>query len=197
MNINFDIIFLGDSLTSGYGVSKENSWVFKLTQYLSCKSINKGCNGDTTPSMLTRYYNDVIANSPSIIFIMCGTNDLLLGRSVTSIISNIEVMIKDAININSKIIIGIPPAIIGSLANKLFSPSPFYNYAEKEIIKLKDSLIDLCKKYNLYYINFYDITLDKEDIYLDGLHLNSLGHDLMYNSALKTFNNIYNKNSQN
>ena len=35
MSNNFDIIFFGDSLTFGYGVSKQNSWVYKLTQKIS------------------------------------------------------------------------------------------------------------------------------------------------------------------
>lgn len=187
MNNNFDIIFFGDSLTFGYGVSKENSWVYKLTRKLCCTSLNKACNGDTTPSMLSRYYTDVLIHSPSKIFIMAGTNDLLIGRSVNSIIENIDLMIKDAININSDSIIGIPPKIIGEIANKLFSPSQFYEYAEKELPMLRKQLIDLCSKYNLKFIDFYNLTINENEIYLDGLHLTPSGHELMYKEALRFF----------
>ena len=113
MNNNFDIIFFGDSLTFGYGVPKQNSWVYKLTQKFSFSSLNKACNGDTTTSMLSRYYNDVLIHCPAKIFIMGGTNDLLLGRSVASIIDNLEIMIKDGININSEIIIGVRLKLLG------------------------------------------------------------------------------------
>ena len=187
MSNNFNIIFFGDSLTFGYGVPKQDSWVYKLTQEFSFSSLNKACNGDTTPSMLSRYYNDVLIHFPSKIFIMGGTNDLLLGRSVTSIIDNLELMIKDGIDINSEIIIGIPPKIIGQMANVLFSPSHLYAYAEKELLTLKDELIKLCINYGIQYINFYDLTLGKNDIYLDGIHLNSFGHELMYKEALLYF----------
>lgn len=187
MNNNLDIIFFGDSLTFGYGVAKQNSWVYKLTQKLSFSSLNKACNGDTTTSMLSRYYNDVLIHFPSKIFIMGGTNDLLLGRSAASIIDNLELMIKDALNINSEIIIGIPPKIIGEMANSLFSPSHLYNYAENELLILKNELIKLCSNYKIKFINFYDLTLDKDDIYLDGLHLTSSGHQLMYEEALTNF----------
>lgn len=191
MDNNIDIIFFGDSLTFGYGVPKENSWVYKLTQTLSCTSLNKACNGDTTPSMLSRYSSDVLIHSPSKIFIMCGTNDLLLGRSINSIVENIELMIKDAININSKVIIGLPPAIIGEMANKLFSPSSFYDYTEKELITLKNELINLCNKYNIPFINFYDLTINNKNIYLDGIHLTSQGNELMYKEALPHFKKLF------
>ena len=187
MSNHFDIIFFGDSLTFGYGVPNQNSWVYKITQEFSFSSLNKACNGDTTPSMLSRYYEHVLVHSPYKIFIMGGTNDLLLGRSVTSIIDNIELMIKDGLSINSEIIIGIPPKIIGQMANTLFSPSHLYDYAEKEILVLKNELIKLCDNYKLQFINFYDLTCDKNDIYLDGLHLTSYGHELMYKEALTYF----------
>lgn len=187
MDNHFDIIFFGDSLTYGYGVAKQESWVYKITQKLSLTSLNKACNGDTTPSMLSRYYNHVLVHCPSKIFIMGGTNDLLLGRSVASIISNIELMIKEGLSINSQVLIGIPPKIIGQMANELFSPSDLYSYAEKELLALKNELMRLCHNYNLQFINFYDLTMHKNDFYLDGLHLTSLGHDLMYNEALPYF----------
>ncbi|OOM12043.1 GDSL-type esterase/lipase family protein [Clostridium saccharobutylicum] len=187
MDNNFNIIFFGDSLTVGYGVSKENSWVYKLTEKLHFHSLNKACNGDTTPSMISRYYTDVLMYSPSKIFIMAGTNDLLLGRSVNSIIENIDLMIKDAININSKIIIGIPPKIIGQMASKIFAPSSFYDYAESELKILREQLIDLCNRYNIKFIDFYTLTINQDErIYLDGLHLNSLGHELMYKEAMNS-----------
>lgn len=187
MNNNFDVIFFGDSLTFGYGVPKQDSWVYKLTQNFSFSSLNKACNGDTTIHMLSRYYNHVLIHRPSKIFIMGGTNDLLLGRSVVSIIDNLEIMIKDGVNINSEIIIGIPPKIVGQMANALFSPSHLYAYAESELLTLKDGLIKLCINYGIQFIDFYDLTLDKNDIYLDGIHLTSLGHELMYKEALRYF----------
>jgi lysophospholipase L1-like esterase len=188
MSSKFDVIFFGDSLTFGYGVPREKSWVYKITQDFSFSSLNKACNGDTTTSMLSRYYNHVLIHLPSKIFIMGGTNDLLLGRSVFSIISNLELMIKEGLDIGSEIIIGIPPKIIGEMANRLFSPSHLYSYAEKEIVVLKNELIKLCNTYEMQFINFYDLTLNKDNIYLDGIHLTTFGHELMYQKCLATFN---------
>ncbi|NFG25347.1 GDSL family lipase [Clostridium botulinum] len=187
MSKHVDIIFLGDSLTFGYGVPKKDSWVYKIQNNINVTSLNKGCNGDTSIGMLNRYYEDVIRYTPIKIFIMCGSNDLLLGRTVKSIIENIELMIKDSLEINSNVVIGIPPSIIGAMANKLFSSSPFYTYAEENLIKLREAIINLAVNYSLSYIDFYSITLNNSDIYLDGIHLNSLGNEIMYKNAVSYF----------
>lgn len=176
-------IFIGDSLTFGYGVSKTENWIYKLQNTLNYDLINKGINGNTTVDMLIRFSKDVTLNDPNIIFIMGGTNDLLCNKSVTSIIKNIEVMIKESISINSEIILGIPPTIIGSDAYKLFSPSSSYSYCESELPKLRLELINLSGKYNLKYLDFYNLTLDNlsKDIFSDGIHLNVKGQDLLFN----------------
>lgn len=184
MNNNVDIIFFGDSLTYGYGVTKEKSWVYLTGKNLNLNYLNKGQNGDTTPSMLSRYYSNVIKYNPSKIFIMGGTNDLLCGRSALSIIENIEMMIKDAHNINAQVIIGIPPKIISSMANELFMPSTFYDYTEKNLSILRESLITLSQKYKTNLIDFYNINFT-DKLYLDGLHLSSEGNYIMYKEAVK------------
>ncbi|WP_294374828.1 GDSL-type esterase/lipase family protein [uncultured Clostridium sp.] len=183
MSYNIDIIFLGDSLTYGYGVPKEKSWVYLTAKRLNLNYLNKSQNGDTTPSMLSRYYSNVIKYNPSRIFIMGGTNDLLCGRKVLSISDNIEIMIKDGLKINAEIILGIPPKIIGSMANELFIPSSFYKYTEENLLNLKEQLICLSKKYKIKIINFYDI--DFTNFYLDGIHISTEGNNIMYNEAVK------------
>ncbi|MBB6622512.1 GDSL-type esterase/lipase family protein [Clostridium gasigenes] len=181
-------ILIGDSLTFGYGISKNENWVYKLQQSLNYNLINKGVNGNTTIDMLIRFSEDVIANNPTLIFIMGGTNDLLSNKSLSSIIKNIELMIKESLSINSKVILGIPPTIIGSDAYKLFSPSSTYDYCENELSKLREELIKLSNKYNLQYWDFYNLTLENmyTDIFNDGIHLNIKGQNLLFNYASNT-----------
>ena len=50
-----DFIFLGDSLTFGYGVKPKDNWVHKLSEYLKLNILNKGVNGNPTTDMLCRY----------------------------------------------------------------------------------------------------------------------------------------------
>lgn len=188
MNNNF--VFLGDSLTFGYGVPYNEGWVCRLSKETNLNIINKGINGDTTPSMLDRFYEDVALNNPSKIFFMGGTNDLLLGHSIESIVNNIEEIIKESLKITDEVFIGIPPYIIKEMANKLFIPSPFYSYCEESLPILRIQLINLCNSYNIKYLDLYMLTKENinKKIYIDGIHLNFLGNTLILNKALNTFN---------
>lgn len=188
--MNTTYVFLGDSLTFGYGVKPKENWVTKLKNKLNLSIYNKGVNGSTTTDMLFRFQEDVIDLNPSNLFIMGGTNDLLSNRSVTSIISNIELMIKDALSNNINIIIGIPPTIIPEVANRLFMKCDTYEYCQKSLPLLRNELIDLCNTYSLNYIDFYSTILnskDKASLYLDGIHFTPLGQDLLFEEALKIY----------
>ena len=181
-------IFLGDSLTFGYGVRKKENWLSLLNESCNIEVINEGVNGNTTTDMLYRL-SDVLTNPASNIFIMGGTNDLLSNRTIDSILLNIELIIKESLASGKKVVLGIPPDIIPGDANKLFIPSLTYNYCHDELPKLKDILIELCTKMNIPYINFYDITKNNKDnhIYLDGINFNPAGQKMLFNQSYSFF----------
>ena len=181
------VVLLGDSLTFGYGVSKKDSFAYKIGESLNNVTIlNKGINGDTTSSMLSRYFNDVIKNSPSTIFIMGGTNDLLSGRNVDYIIKNIELLIKEGLECKANIVVGIPPIILRSIAENLFMESNYYKNCEESLPILRNELINLNKKYPFKYVDLYELTKNhiNERIFLDGIHLNALGNDLIFKAIV-------------
>ena len=187
MKKKLDVIFLGDSLTFGYGVPKDNCWVTKIINYYNFNGLNKGINGDTTASMLSRFDKDVLKYNPNIIFIMGGSNDLLLCRTIPYITENIELMIQDSLSITSNVIIGIPPFIIGDMAYNLFSPFSEYKTVENNLIILREKLINSSLKYNIKYIDFYSLTSNRLEWYIDGIHLNKEGNHALFNFALSFF----------
>lgn len=178
-------ILIGDSLTFGYGVRKSENWVSKLRETTSYTLVNKGVNGNTTTDMLFRFTEDVIAKKPCGIFIMGGTNDLLCNNTVESITGNIELMIKEGLSLTDNITIGIPPCIIEAHASKLFMPSLAYKYCNDALPLLREKLIELCGTYNIKFIDFFTLTSthSKEDIFNDGIHLNSYGQKLLFEKA--------------
>lgn len=187
-----NFIFIGDSLTFGYGVNKNKSWVecYKricLNKNKDFKIINKGINGNTTTDMLNRFSEDVTNLKPCKVFIMGGTNDLLSNRSVNQIIDNVELMIKESLTYNTDIVLGIPPRIIKEDAYRLFMPSLTYDYCEESLPKLRGELINLCNKYKLKYIDFYKLSynIDHNNYYIDGIHFNEDGHRILLNEFLK------------
>ncbi|EKY27623.1 GDSL-type esterase/lipase family protein [Clostridium celatum] len=184
--MNDTYVFLGDSLTFGYGVKPKENWVNKLKQKYNLCIYNKGVNGSTTTDMLFRFQEDVLDLNPNKLFIMGGTNDLLSNRSIDSIISNIELMIKDSLCNNISVIIGIPPTIIPEVANELFMKCDTYEYCKKNLSQLRINLIALCTKYSLPYLDFYSAILsskNKLEIYSDGIHFSPKGQDILFKES--------------
>ena len=181
------MILIGDSLTFGYGVAKSKGWVYRLNKEYNLNLLNKGVNGSTSTDMLSRFTADVISKNPNSIFIMAGTNDFLTNRSLKSVLDNIELMVKEGLAITKDIIIGIPPIILKEMAYKKFMESSTYDYAIKNLVLLKEGLIDLSSKYSIRYLDFYTLTLNNldKDIFLDGIHLNENGNDVILKEFLK------------
>ena len=184
-------VFLGDSLIFGYGVSPNDNWVNKLKTNYNLDIHNKGINGSTSTDMLIRFQRDVLDISPEILFLMAGTNDLLSNRPVTSIINNIELMIKDALSNNIEVYIGIPPNIIPEMANNLFMKCDTYDYCKESLPLLRTELLNICNSYSLKFIDFYLITENAKklsNLYLDGIHFNQKGQNLLFETAKQHFN---------
>lgn len=73
------------------------------------------------------------------------------------------------------------------MAYNLFSEYLYYDSAETKLETLKNNIIDLCSTLNIKSIDFYSLTLNKPEIYLDGVHLNAKGHDLLFKTAFPYF----------
>jgi thiamine biosynthesis lipoprotein len=64
------VVFMGDSLTDGWGRGG-GSVFFPGKPY-----VNRGISGQTTPQMLLRFQQDVVALHPSAVTLLAGTNDV-------------------------------------------------------------------------------------------------------------------------
>ena len=63
------VVFMGNSITIG--------WLDKVPEFFRGKPyINRGISGQTTPQMLVRFRQDVIALRPKVVVILAGTNDI-------------------------------------------------------------------------------------------------------------------------
>ena len=64
------VVFMGDSITEGWHFDKPGG-VFAAKPY-----VNRGISGQTTPQMVLRFHQDVIALQPKVVVILAGTNDI-------------------------------------------------------------------------------------------------------------------------
>ncbi len=181
------IVCIGDSLTFGYGVNKKDRWVELSKSILKHKNIeivNKGVNGDTTSGILSRFYDDVIDENPSHVFIMCGSNDFLMGLSVDYVFKNLLLMIKDAEENSIIPIIGIQPSIISELANIHWEPYLNYSFMNSCILAYKKMVVEYCTCNHIAFVDFHSqflniIDHNENTFYIDGLHLNAKENKLM------------------
>ena len=93
------IVVLGDSLSSGYGLGAEQSWVGLLENHLDGEAygyeiVNASIAGDTSSGGLARLPGLLTAHQPAIVVIELGGNDGLRGQSVPRLKENLARMIE-------------------------------------------------------------------------------------------------------
>jgi len=187
------IVFLGDSLTEGYGLSEQNcAWVNIISKEMKCEIINEGISGDTTLGMLSRLINIIEKYSPKYVFIMGGTNDLNFNMPNNFIFANINSITRILKKYNVEAIIGIPTKMIGD--GKTIEG----DYLKELINQYSINLREFLENDGLSYIDFFKLSQDFGDSdYLDdGLHPNEKGHKKMADYFLKNLEAVigeYNK----
>ena len=80
------LVFLGDSITQGWGDTMGGS-------FPGVKVANRGISGDTTRGVLIRLQGDVLALKPSGVVLLIGTNDLEEKASPEVIAGNLKLII--------------------------------------------------------------------------------------------------------
>jgi len=91
------ILVLGDSLSAGYGLSKEEAFPSRLERALrlrghSVEVINAGVSGDTTAGGLSRL-DWALADNPDLVILELGANDALRGLPPRVAEENLDAML--------------------------------------------------------------------------------------------------------
>jgi len=94
------IVALGDSLTSGRGIGKEEAYPAVLQKRLEDDGytyhvVNAGVSGDTTARALRRY-QEALDGDVKVLIVALGANDGLRGVPVDRLKSNLSVIIEEA-----------------------------------------------------------------------------------------------------
>ena len=163
------ILFLGDSLTEGLGVSKEEAFPKVVETLIQSKLqkdiriINGGVSGSTTSDGLARlkWY---MRKKPYIIFVALGANDGLRGLNLEQSQKNLEEIIKYAQSSNAKVL----------LAGMLIPPNYGLEYSKSFETMYKE----IKNKYKLKSMPFLlDGVAGKIEFnQRDGIHPNVEGH---------------------
>ena len=93
------IVVVGDSLSSGYGIAAEQSWVAMLEDRLQAEGygyqvVNASIAGDTSAGGLARLPRLLELHDPALVVIELGGNDGLRGQPVATLRANLAKMIE-------------------------------------------------------------------------------------------------------
>jgi len=170
------VVFFGDSITDIWHLDES----FPGKPYL-----NRGIGGQTTPQMLVRFRQDVIALQPKVVVILAGTNDIA-GNTGPMRLEDIEADYASLADL----------AHANHIAVVFSSVLPVHNYTDRskdffaqrspeKILALNKWLKDYVSSHpNCLYLDYFTAMVDdkgllKKDLADDGLHPNPAGFKIM------------------
>jgi lysophospholipase L1-like esterase len=167
------VVFMGNSITIG--------WLSTMPEFFEGKPyINRGISGQTTPQMLLRFRQDVIALQPKVVVILAGTNDIAgnTGPSTLEMIAdNIKSMAELAKAHGIKVVIS--------------STLPAFDYPWKpglepagKIIALNKILKEYADQNGHVYLDYFSAMADErkglpKKYANDEVHPTRLGYEVM------------------
>ena len=168
------VVFMGNSITEGW----KKYWA---EEFAGKPYVNRGISGQTTPQMLVRFRQDVIALRPKAVVILAGTNDIAGNGGPTTleaIKSNIASMVDLATANEIRVVLGsVPPA--GE-----FPWRPSIQEPAQHIVDLNEWMRRFARERNLFYVDYHEPLADERDAMKqtfsnDGVHPNRDGYSVM------------------
>jgi lysophospholipase L1-like esterase len=167
------VVFLGDEITESWG--RGSAQFFPGKPYL-----NRGISGQTTPQMLVRFRQDVIALKPKVVVIQAGMNDIASltgpitqGMFAENIMSIVELARANDIHV---VLASLTP--ICDCYTKQTTLRP-----QGKIIGMNGWLRDYAAKSGSVYLNYYSAMAEgrnlKKELTGDGLLPNDAGYAVM------------------
>lgn len=180
----------GDSLTEGFGLRKGRYWLeIAAREIHDIKFRNFGSCGSLSSDILQKAESFLErAGSQDEIFIMGGTNDLLCGIRLSSLERNMERGISD-IAASLPLTIGIPPLVIRASVDAGWQSEFSYDANQEDYRAYISFLKELAQSLDVRMIDFSEAIPFDDDYYVDGVHPNEKGQELMAEAAIKVWGN--------
>lgn len=167
------VIFMGNSITQ--------NWIEARPEFFANRPyINRGISGQTTPQMLIRFRQDVIALQPKVVIILAGTNDIA-GNTGPSTLEMIEDNLASMAELAKE----------NGIRVVLSSVLPVYDYPWKPGLKPAEKIVTLNKWIKQYcftkgfvYLDYFSSLADERNgmkaaLTMDGVHANIDGYKVM------------------
>jgi acyl-CoA thioesterase-1 len=155
------ILVFGDSLSAGYGIAIEKSWVSLLQQELTRTQsgfsiVNASISGETTVGGRQRIAKALKQHQPSIVIVALGANDGLRGYKPADIEANLNAIITQSQRAGAKVLLvgmKLPP-----------------NYGVSYTTKFNDLFPRLAQKHHILLVPFLLEGVAANQFQPDNLH---------------------------
>jgi acyl-CoA thioesterase I len=156
-----NILVFGDSLSAGYGLEVDKSWVYLLRQELQRAQsgfsvVNASISGETTAGGKQRIAKALKQFHPQIVIIELGANDGLRGTPIRDMEANLDYVIKKSLGAGAKVLLlgmKLPP-----------------NYGEPYITQFADVYPRLANKHHILLLPFLLEGVRADQFQADNLH---------------------------
>lgn len=182
------IVAFGDSLTSGYGLSRAQSYPSLVQERLRAdgyeyRVVNEGVTGDTSAAALHRLDRS-LEGDVKIVIVELGGNDILRGQPVAETKKNL-----------GQIIERIQARKVEVLLAGLYAPDSSPPAYQKEV---REAYRELARKYKVVFIPFLlDRVAGLKLLNLeDGLHPNAEGTKIMAETVYRALRPMLKKQKQ-
>jgi len=167
------VVFMGNSITEAWAR-------FFADEFPGKPYVGRGISGQTTPQLLVRFRQDVVALSPAVVVILAGTNDIA-GNTGPSTLE----MIEDNLASMTEI------AQANHIRVVLCSVLPVFDYPWRRGIEPGPKIVALNRWIKAYaartgatYVDFHSAVADerqgmKSDLARDGVHPTEAGYKIM------------------
>jgi acyl-CoA thioesterase-1 len=103
------VVFLGDSLTAGYGLSEDEAYPAIVAKKLAAaghpiRFVNAGVSGDTSAGGLRRL-DWVLKQKPDVLVVGLGANDALRGQPIEGLETNLRAIVTKARGAGAKVLL--------------------------------------------------------------------------------------------
>lgn len=169
-------VFIGDSITEYWAAPPYGAF------FIENNFLARGISGQTTPQMLRRFRQDVIAAHPKVVVVLAGTNDIAGNTGPSSnleIEKNLASMSQMAVDAGIKVVLA------------SITPVSFEQSSGREgrrpmarIRAINAWMHSYAEQNNIVYLDYFSAMVDlhgflKTELSDDGLHPNAKGYALM------------------
>jgi len=170
------LLVLGDSLSAGYGMEREKSWVSLLEKRLaesgySYRVLNSSISGDTSQGGRTRLPRLLERYQPQIVIIELGANDGLRGIDPAVTRANLADMISKSQASGARVLLAgikLPP-----------------NYGSAYLQQFESMYADLASEYQALLVPFFmdGVAMEPEFLQADNIHPNEAGQPVLLDNV--------------